>query len=283
MLDPRQYELLDFGHHRRLERFGDYVISRPCPSAAQASRRRGSLWQHAHARFERTTPDLGVWKYSQKMPTTWTVSYQRCTFELRCSDHGQVGLFAEQADNWDWIAHQVQRESSTLRVLNLFAYTGASTLAAAAAGAEVVHVDGARSAVSWARRNAVHSGLTDAAIRWIVEDAGKFVRRELRRGNRYHAVILDPPSYGHGPKGEIWRLGKDLRRLLLACGQLTAPRRAFVLMTCHTPGYGPAELSACMSDALFGGGKTSVVARPLYLSTVDGRRLSAGVMARWPG
>ena len=169
-----------------------------------------------------------------------------------------MGVFPEQQENWEWIARQVQRHGDSPRVLNLFAYTGASTLAAAAAGAEVVHVDSARSTVEWARRNAKLSSLDSAPVRWIVDDARQFVRREIRRGNSYHGIILDPPSYGHGPKGQSWTLTRDLMPLLGDCRRLLASERLFVLLTCHSAGWGPAEVSAALEDSIFGHCQTGV-------------------------
>ena len=169
-----------------------------------------------------------------------------------------------------------------LRVLNLFAYTGGSTLAAAAAGAEVVHIDAARNIVDRARQNADLSGLADRPIRWIAEDAMKFCQRELKRGNQYDAVILDPPSYGHGPKGEPWKIDEHLLPLLKLCGELTAESRAFVLVTCHSPGIGPAELAAYLAEGIFGHCGQPPVAGELFLETADGRQLPSGVFARWP-
>jgi 23S rRNA (cytosine1962-C5)-methyltransferase len=185
--------------------------------------------------------------------------------------------------NWRWIAKQVRRAGRPIKVLNLFAYTGGSTLAAARAGAQVVHVDAAKNVVSWARRNARLSGLSEAPIRWITEDARKFVSRELKRENLYDAVVLDPPSYGHGPKGEAFQLDDDLMPLLADCGALTAGHRTFMLMTCHSPAYGPAELEACLADAVLGSCSAGALATTLDLQTGDGRRLNAGVSVRWPG
>jgi 23S rRNA (cytosine1962-C5)-methyltransferase len=169
-----------------------------------------------------------------------------------------------------------------VRLLNLFAYTGASTLAAAAAGAVVAHVDASRPVVQWARANATSSSLQAATIRWLVEDAQRFVQREIRRGNRYDALVLDPPSYGHGPKGERWRVTHDLLPLLEDCRKLLPERPACVLLTCHSPGYGPAELAAVLQEAMFGRCTSDVTAEDLYLKTSDGRRLHAGVSARFP-
>jgi 23S rRNA (cytosine1962-C5)-methyltransferase len=197
-----------------------------------------------------------------------------------------VGVFPEQAECWQWIARMVAGAGRRLgrrpRVLNLFAYTGGSTLAAAAGAAEVAHIDSARNIVERARQNAALSGLDDRPIRWIAEDAVKFCRREVKRGNRYDAVFLDPPSYGHGPKGEVWKIGDDLLPLLDLCGQLTAESRALVLVTCHSPGIGPAELAAYLAEGVFGHCGQPPATGELLLRSADGRRLPCGVFARWP-
>ena len=191
-------------------------------------------------------------------------------------------MFPEQFSNWRWIAAQVARSNRPLRMLNLFAYTGGSTLAAAVAGAEVTHVDASKPSVALARQNADASDLADAPIRWIVEDVVKYCRREVKRGNRYDVVVLDPPSYGHGPKGEEWKLARDLPTLLDLCGELTERAPVFLLATCHTPGVGPAELSAYLSDAIVGHCGQPPASGKLWLATEDGRRLDSGVFARWP-
>jgi 23S rRNA (cytosine1962-C5)-methyltransferase len=283
MFDPEQYELIDFGDGRKLERFGPYILDRPAPAAEGERRSNPSRWSTADAKFTRTTKDKGRWHGANRLPSTWEISHAIGMLELKAADFGHVGVFPEQAANWDWIADHVQRAGRTLKVLNLFAYTGGSTLAAASKGAEVVHVDAAKNTVAWARRNAKLSGLADAPIRWICDDAVKFVERELRRGNRYDAVILDPPSYGHGPKGEVWKLSDGLMTLLSACGQLTGKQRAFFVVTCHSPGYGPAELQACLADAVFGHCQVSVKTSVLSIQAVDGRRLPSGIVARWTG
>jgi 23S rRNA (cytosine1962-C5)-methyltransferase len=223
--------------------------------------------------------------------------------ELRRTEFGQVGLFPEQQVNWDWIlaaapriapAQKYVRLSSLteqtgqagkpdvpVRVLHLFAYTGAATLAAAVAGAEVTHVDASRTAVAGARRNAALSGLSAAKIRWIVEDALKYAGRELKRGSRYDAVILDPPSYGHGAGGEPWAIEKQLPQLLQICGQLTAGRRRWVLLTCHTPQLGAEHLRSMLAEAMDDGAAGSLTAGPLTLTAAGGRHLSSGVVVRW--
>ena len=282
MFQADQYELLDFGRGRKLERFGALVLDRPAPAASAAMSGETSRWKSADARFARRSAAEGSWTCVGRPTLRWEVRHEKIVFELRRTDSGAVGLFPEQAENWDWLARQVQRAGRPLKVLNLFAYTGGSTLAAAAAGAAVIHVDAARSVVTWARRNATLSHLQQSSIRWIVDDARKFAERELRRGNQYDAVILDPPTYGHGPKSQPWKLDEHLASLLRTCGRLTQHRRAFILLTCHAPTLGPPELEAMLADAVFGHGQSGVVSTPLTLRTGDGRPLPAGVVARWP-
>ena len=285
MLAPDQYQLLDFGDGRRLERFGPVTLDRPCPAAEEFARADPPAWQQADARFERSDADQGQWICRGTLPEQWTIAHGRLVLELKRTVFGHLGLFPEQADNWRWIAEQLgtsePRSPTPLRVLNLFAYTGGSTLAAAQAGAEVVHVDAAANLIAWARRNAALSGLAAAPVRWIAEDAMKFVKRELRRGQHYDAVILDPPSYGHGAHGEVWRLAQHLPRLLELCSQLTRPRRRLLLLTCHTPGFEPARLEQMMAAALGTDCGGAFDSRPLAIRAVTGRELPSGAMVRW--
>jgi 23S rRNA (cytosine1962-C5)-methyltransferase len=280
---PDQYALLDFGGGRKLERFGPYVVDRPCPVADTESRLCPDLWPQASARYDRMSGPSGGWSPAGALPGSWTVSHGPLTLQLRPTPFGHLGVFPEQAPCWDWIAEAVARVGERVKVLNLFAYTGGSTLTAAAAGAEVVHVDAAKNIVARARENAEQSRLGEVRIRWVVEDAVKFVRRELRRGARYDAVVLDPPTYGHGPKGEIWRLAQRLTPLLEMCGELTAGRRAFVLVTCHTPGMGPEKLKTKLADALLGGHRQEIDAGGLRIELAPERALPCGAFACWPG
>lgn len=285
------YELLDFGEGRKLERFGSILLDRPSPAAEGTVRSRPGFWTKSAARFRGSRAGDGRWEPETRRwtPADWDfvhVGEAPIRLRLEALPSGQVGVFPEQRENWEWIARQVARpeavEGPPRRVLNLFAYTGASTLAAAAAGAHVVHVDAARNIVERARENARLSDLADRPIRWITEDAIKFCQRELKRGNRYDAVILDPPSYGHGPQGEPWKIGQHLLPLLKLCGELTAASRAFVLVTSHSPGIGPAELAAYLAEGIFGHCGQPPSAGELYLETLDDRRLPSGVFARWP-
>ncbi|MEM6331556.1 MAG: class I SAM-dependent methyltransferase [Planctomycetota bacterium] len=306
MQDWPDYQLIDFGAGgrgggRKLERFGTVVCDRPCPAAHTPVGDR-SRWGQAATRY--TGAKVGDGRWVSPQPTTIASSGREAVevpladglaFQMRVelSPAGQVGLFPEQFANWRWIARRVAAARRPWRLLNLFAYTGGSTLAAAAAGAaaaggeaaagvEVTHVDASKPSVALARQNAELSGLAAAPIRWFVEDALKFCRREARRGNRYDAVVLDPPTYGHGPKGEEWRLARDLPVLLELIAELTDRAPALLLASCHTPGVGPAELSAYVADAVVGHCAAPPASGRLWLATEDGRRLESGVYARMP-
>lgn len=293
MFSPDQYALLDFGGGRKLERFGEFVLDRPCLEAESDTLSDYGLWSTSNVQFVRSAADRGVWSPSHAVPGKWTIEYQPAAssaegtsanlqFELKATDFGHVGLFPEQAANWDWLTARLTAYQQPPTVLNLFAYTGGSTLAAAVAGAELVHVDSAQNTVAWARRNAELSGLDDAPIRWIVEDARKFVGREVKRGNRYNGIILDPPSYGHGPKGEIWKLSHHLHVLLRDCASLLrSAEKPFILLTCHTDRVGLDELRQALETAIEPLPRGKVEAQPLVLETASGRRLPSGIMARW--
>lgn len=282
MFASEPYELLDFGAGRKLERFGPYLLDRPSPAAAGAVRRRGELWEQAAARYDRGDGRGGSWTCARAIDNPWHVNFGSSTLELKLTDFGHVGVFPEQASNWQWIADQARR-AGPIKILNLFAYTGASTLAAAAAGAEVVHVDASAGAVAWARRNAGTSNLKNVPIRWIIEDAVKFVRRESKRGNTYDAVILDPPAYGHGPRGESWKLDNHLDELLVTSLDLCRPQARFLLLTCHSGPLGCAsellDYAAAQKPLLATAGKLS--SGDLSLVSLSGERLHCGAAVRW--
>jgi len=299
MFTSDHYELLDYGNGRRLERFGTWILDRECPIADRMSQDDSAPWHNAHTKFQREQADQGIWRDAvEQFPDRWTIQHGPSTFELKRTQFGHLGIFPEQAANWDWITTFVKKASRPFRVLNLFAYTGGSTLAAAWGGAEVTHVDSAKNVVAWARRNAELSGLADAPIRWIAEDAMKFVKREVKRGRRYDAVILDPPSYGHGTKGEVWRLSKHLPQLMSFCAELTSTKPStqdsvdrehplnipsghseqFVLLTCHTPGFDCPALEELLRETMSPG---RIESERISISTLKGRRLPSGFMARW--
>jgi 23S rRNA (cytosine1962-C5)-methyltransferase len=284
------YELRDFGAGRKLECFGPWLLDRPCPAASDVRPQRRDTWREAMARYEADraaggagSPSPEAWPAREATLAVPLDGEREFRMQLEPLPSGQVGIFPEQWPLWRWLAERCAASATPLKVLNLFAYTGGSTLACATAGAEVVHVDAARSVVERARANAGASGLAEHPVRWIVEDALKFCRREAKRGNRYDAVILDPPTYGHGPKGEEWQIKRDLLPLLEVCGALVERRPKFVLLTCHTPGLGPADLSAYLADGVFGHCGQPPRTGELALETADGRRLPSGVFARWPG
>jgi 23S rRNA (cytosine1962-C5)-methyltransferase len=293
-----QYALLDYGDGRKLERFGAYLLDRPSPAAANLNRVTPDLWSTATASFLGTNGagsslgQRGRWVAHAPLPAAWAIEHSPLVLELRPTEFGHVGVFPEQAENWNWIASQVGRlrdlhaastqpPSARPRVLNLFAYTGASTLAAAAAGAEVVHIDASKSTVAWARRNAELSGVSDAPIRWIVEDAARFVAREAKRGNRYQGIVLDPPSYGHGPKGSAWQIERDLPQLLEHCGRLLAEDAGFLLLSCHSPGIRSTDLKKQLLKSIPKSQPRETEGADLFLTSDDGRQLHSGVAARW--
>ncbi len=281
MFTSDQYELVDFGQGRKLERFGSYLIDRPCPAVARRRCRTPDRWERVDARFERQADGDGRWRPPSGLPATWMIGYGPLIFQLRPTPFGHLGIFPEQAENWDWITARLSGEAPGRRILNLFAYTGGATLAAAAAGANVTHVDSARNVVAWARQNAALSGLNNAPIRWIHEDALVFVRRQLRRGVRYDGLILDPPSYGHGPKNQAWKIDRDLGPLLDACGELLSPQASWVLLTCHTPRASLADLRQWITGTCVGGRIGCVEAQPMRLTTAAGARLPSGMRVRW--
>lgn len=263
------------------------MVDRPFPAAVDDTDTTGPTWTAADLRFERWHGH-GRWRVrdvERGLPDAWRMRHDGLTFELRPTESGQVGFFADQVANWQWLRQQLAGRPAAPAVLNLFAYTGGSTLAAAMAGASVTHVDASRPAVAWARRNAELSGLAEAPIRWIVDDALGFVERELRRGRRYDGIVLDPPSYGHGPGGRRWLLEDQLPVLLRACAGLLAADDGFVLLTAHTTGLDADALGEALGDALRAGrrpGADRVVAEPLEVRASTGRVARAGSVARWP-
>lgn len=274
---PSGILLLDCGDGRRLDRFGPHVIDRPAPAVEREPPRDPRAWRAATARFDR-----GVgWSGRRPPQEPWTVDVEGLSLELRLTDTGQVGIFPEHLPIWRWVVRRAEGRPG-LRLLNLFAYTGGLTLAAARAGASLTHVDGSRTAVAWARRNAELSGLGDAPIRWIAEDADAYVNRELRRGRRYDGVVLDPPSYGHGGGRGGWRLEEGLPDLLRSCAALLDGGRGFVVLTAHTPGWDGRRLGAALLEAFPPETRRhgSLETGALSSEAVSGALLPAGAYAR---
>ena len=255
-LIPRfpDYELIDSGDFEKLERFGRYVVRRPEPQAIWRRSLTEEEWRRlADASFLRDgrSEERGEWRLRSGMPSRWTVDYayegMRLRMRLGLTSFKHVGLFPEQAANWDFAMEKIRNAGRPIRVLNLFAYTGGATLAAAAAGASVTHVDASKGMVNWAKENAAVSGLSDKPIRWLVDDCTKFVEREIRRGNHYDAIIMDPPSYGRGPKGEIWKIEESIHPFIRLCTQLLSDDPLFFLVNSYTTGLAPAVLTYMIS------------------------------------
>lgn len=277
------YELIDVGGGARLERFGERIVDRPHP-AALGSRGDPDAWRRADLRFDRD----GGWTGASSAMAPWPIGVAGITLELRPTEAGQLGLFPEHLAMLPWLIDQGRSREGLASptahrpsVLHLFAYTGLATLALASAGAAVTHVDASRPSVGWARENAARSGLEDRPIRWIVDDATAFVHRELRRDRRYDGLILDPPSYGHGPAGQAWRMDRDLAGLLAAAVRLVSAA-GFVLLTAHSPGFDGDRLATTLASAVSTEPR-SVERGDLGVAAGDGRRLELGSFARWPG
>lgn len=277
----KDYEVLDTSDGEKLERWGSYFLVRPDPQIIWSTPKDDPRWKRCDARYSRSASGGGQWS-QHRLPERWQIHYGALTFNVRPMNFKHTGVFPEQACNWDFIDACVRRAGRPLRVLNLFAYTGGATLAAAKAGASVCHVDAAKGMVAWARENAAASGLENAPIRWIIDDCAKFVEREIRRGKRYDAVIMDPPSYGRGPSGEIWKLEKDLYPFLQLVAGVLSDDPEFFIINSYTTGLAPSVLR-CLLDTLivprFGGhSEADELGLPV---TNSGLVLPCGATGRW--
>ncbi len=279
------YEILDTSKGEKLERWGSYQLVRPDPQVIWDTPRKDPGWKRPNGHYHRSKKGGGEWEFFN-LPEQWTIHYPLCgtdnlTFNLKPFSFKHTGLFPEQAANWDWFGSLIRKAGRPVKVLNLFAYTGGATLAAAASGASVTHVDASKGMVSWARENARSSGLAEAPIRWLVDDCMKFVEREIRRGNHYDGIIMDPPSYGRGPKGEIWKIEDAIHPLIHLCAQLLSPEPLFFLVNSYTTGLAPAVLTYLISLELknFRG---TVDSQEIGLPvTSTGLVLPCGASGRW--
>ena len=236
------YEVLDCGGGEKLERWGDKILRRPDPQAIWPRTEEDRVWNRANAVYHRSSSGGGKWEI-RRLPEQWAVSYKELTFQLKPMAFKHTGLFPEQAVNWDFIMREIRAAGRPIRVLNLFAYTGGATLAAANAGASVCHVDASKGMVQWARENAASSGLADRPIRWIVDDCKKFVQREIRRGRKYDAIIMDPPSYGRGPSGETWKIEQDVADFVELTMGVLSDKPLFVLISSYSTGLAPSVMA----------------------------------------
>ncbi|MCD8157074.1 MAG: class I SAM-dependent methyltransferase [Clostridiales bacterium] len=278
----KDYEVIDCSGGEKLERWGDYTLVRPDPQVIWETPRTANGWKHPNAHYHRSKKGGGEWEFFD-LPQQWSIRYPALglTFNLKPFSFKHTGLFPEQAANWDWFSEKIRKAGRPVRVLNLFAYTGGATLAAAAAGAAVTHVDASKGMVQWAKENAASSRLADAPIRWLVDDCVKFVEREIRRGNRYDAVIMDPPSYGRGPKGEVWKIEDCIYPLVKLCTRLLSDDPLFFLINSYTTGLQPAVLAYMLGTEMrpYGG---TVTAEEIGLPvTASGLVLPCGASGRW--
>ena len=267
----KDYEVIDCSKGEKLERWGDYLLVRPDPQVIWDTPKKETGWHKMNGHYHRSSKGGGEWDFFQ-LPKEWTIQYslpinKKLTFHLKPFSFKHTGLFPEQAANWNWFSQLIADAVSKgrqVKVLNLFAYTGGATLAAAAAGASVTHVDASKGMVTWAKENAISSGLKDAPIRWLVDDCVKFVEREIRRGNHYDAIIMDPPSYGRGPKGEIWKIEESVYPLIQLCSQILTDNPLFFLINSYTTGLQPAVLSYMISTVLDTANGTVTAARSVF-------------------
>lgn len=277
----QDYEVLDTSCGEKLERWGKYLLVRPDPQVIWNTPKTDPGWKKRNGHYHRSSKGGGEWEFFH-LPDEWSIHYQELTFRLKPFSFKHTGLFPEQAANWDWFAPLIREAKKPVSVLNLFAYTGGATLAAAKAGAKVTHVDASKGMVAWAKENAAASGLGDAPIRWLVDDCVKFVEREIRRGNTYDALIMDPPSYGRGPKGEIWKIEESIFPLIELTAKILSPNAIFYLVNSYTTGLQPAVLSYMIHTAIvpvFGG---RVDADEIGLPVkANGLVLPCGASGRW--
>lgn len=285
------YELIDSGNGEKMERYGNVVISRPDPQALWKKSLNGNDWKNVYAFFSREEivggkASKGKWINKKETPESWNISISDMTFKIKLSPFKHTGIFPEQAPNWEWMKETIEKSGRKPKVLNLFGYTGGATLACAKAGAEVVHLDGSKSAIAWAKENAELSGLKEKPIRFILDDAQVFIKREITRGNKYDAIIMDPPAFGHGPDGEVWKIEEDFPKLIDACKKILSDDPLFVLINGYASGYSPIAYKNNI-DELVGKRNGEIEIGELTIEESSGRPacagrlLPAGIFARW--
>lgn len=277
----KDYEVIDTSNGEKLERWGDYYLVRPDPQVIWNTPHSNKYWKQKNGHYHRSAKGGGEWEFIN-LPKEWSIQYKDLTFHLKPFSFKHTGVFPEQAVNWDWCSDLIKNAGRPLKILNLFAYTGGATISAAKAGATVTHVDASKGMVGWAKENAAASGLSDAPIRWLVDDCVKFVEKEIRRGNKYDGIIMDPPSYGRGPKGEIWKIEESIWSFVELTTKILADNALFFLINSYTTGLQPAVLSYMLNTAVtkqFGG---YVEAAEIGLPVSEsGLILPCGASGRW--
>lgn len=278
----KDYELIDTSDGERLERWGNVILIRPDPQIIWNTPRENPLWKQADARYHRSQTGGGSWQELKKVPSVWKIGYKGLTFQIKTMGFKHTGIFPEQAVNWDFYEKKIRAANRPVKVLNLFGYTGAATLACLKAGAQVCHVDASKGMVAWAKENAAVSGLSDRPVRWLVDDCIKFVQREHRRGNTYDGIIMDPPSYGRGPNGEVWKLEEQLYGLVQQCLPILSDKPLFFLLNSYTTGLSPAVMQYLLGTLIqkkYGGHVSSdEIGLPV---TQSGLVLPCGSTAIW--
>lgn len=277
----KDYEVIDTSDGEKLERWGDYLLIRPDPQVIWNTEKKNYGWKKFNGHYHRSNKGGGEWEF-KNLPEEWSINYKELTFNLKPFSFKHTGLFPEQAANWDWFSSLIKEANRPLKVLNLFAYTGGATVSAAKAGASVTHVDAAKGMVAWAKENAASSGLSDAPIRYLVDDCVKFVEREIRRGNKYDGIIMDPPSYGRGPKGEIWKIEESVFPFIKLSSQLLSDNPLFFLINSYTTGLQPAVLSYMLHTVLDPIHPGTIEANEIGLPVKsNGLVLPCGASGRW--
>jgi len=276
------YKIIDTSDNEKLEMWGNVVLVRPDPQIIWKSEHKSPLWNTPHAHYHRSSQGGGAWENKKKFPESWQIKYNELVFNIKPTGFKHTGLFPEQAVNWDFMTEKIKKAGRPIKVLNLFAYTGGATLACAKAGASVSHVDASKGMVAWARENAESSGLTENPIRWLVDDCEKFVAREIKRGNKYDAIIMDPPSYGRGPNGEVWKLEDNIYELVKLCVGALSDNPLFFLLNSYTTGLSPSVMAYLLGETVavkFGGNVTAdEIGLPVEKS---GYALPCGSTAIW--
>ncbi len=273
-----KYLLLDSGNQQKLEQFGAYIIVRPCSQALWTPALSQAEWDLAHASFSRDGGN--TWKFKKKLPESWLAEIEGIRFKISPTDFGHLGVFPEHSLLWKSMKESMSRCTNSPQILNLFAYSGGATLAAVKAGARVCHLDASKGMVAWARENAAYNQLSSAPIRWIVDDAVKFLKREIKRGVRYDGIILDPPSFGRGSQGEVFKMERDIDGLLHLCRELLSPKPLFLLFTTHTPGMTPLVMRHLMQQTM-GKNVGSIETGEMLLLSATGIDIPSGSFARW--
>ncbi len=276
----KDYEIIDMANGEKLERWGGITLIRPDPQIIWKEKSFPSKWKSANARYARSKTGGGNWEYKTRIPDKWSIKYKNLVFNIKPMGFKHTGLFPEQAVNWDWMINKIQEEKRDIKVLNLFAYTGGATVACLSAGASVCHVDSSKGMVQWAKENVISSKLQDRPVRYIIDDVVKFVEREIRRGNTYDAIIMDPPSYGRGAKGEVWQFEENISDLVNLCTKVLSDNPLFFLINSYTTGISPEVLSNILKINVKYKGKISAgeIGLPMQNSNLV---LPCGIYGRW--